>query len=58
MGRFSVHPSFQSKEVGLKLLELVEKLALTEKMEELALDTAEGERHLIKYYGKKGYRFY
>lgn len=57
IGQFGVHPSYQSMGVGRKLLELAEETATKEGVEELALDTAEGASHLIKYYGDKGYRF-
>ncbi|ENQ3077249.1 GNAT family N-acetyltransferase [Bacillus cereus] len=57
IGQFGIHPSYQSMGIGRKLIELVEELAIKEGIEELALDTAEGASHLIKYYGDKGYRF-
>lgn len=57
IGQFGVHPSYQSKGVGRRLLELVEVLATKDGVEELALDTAEGASHLIQFYGNKGYRF-
>ncbi|PEE40886.1 GNAT family N-acetyltransferase [Bacillus pseudomycoides] len=57
IGQFGIHPSYQSMGIGRKLIELVEEFAIKEGIEELALDTAEGASHLIKYYSDKGYRF-
>ena len=56
-GQFAVLPNLQRRGIGSKLLDLVEKQAEMEGVEELALDTAEGAAHLIKLYEKRGYRF-
>lgn len=56
-GQFGVLPKFQSTGIGSALIELIEKKAADEGVEELALDTAEQAIHLINYYSKRGYRF-
>jgi GNAT superfamily N-acetyltransferase len=56
-GQFAVEPSLQSKGLGTYLLEHVEQYAREQKIEELALDTAENASHLVNYYSSKGYRF-
>lgn len=55
-GQFGVDPDLQKSGIGSLLLDEVEKLAKKDKAEEIALDTAEGAAHLIKYYGNRGYR--
>lgn len=39
------------------LIRRVEELAVQDGAAELALDTAEGAHHLIRYYSARGYRF-
>lgn len=56
-GQFAVHPRYQKRGIGEVLLQAVEELARRDTAGELALDTAEGAEHLIRYYSKKGYRF-
>jgi hypothetical protein len=43
--------------VGSSLLELVEGIATDIGLRELALNTADGADHLIRFYGRRGYRF-
>ena len=56
-GQFAVHPDLQSNGIGNFLMDLIENKARSLGAEEIALDTAEGALHLIKYYKKRGYRF-
>lgn len=56
-GQFAVEPKYQQAGVGGLLLTHVEKLAAEQMAKELALDTAEGAAHLIRFYTKRGYRF-
>lgn len=55
-GQFAVLPEFQGQGTGQALLRHVEQLAASEGAQELALDTAEGASHLIRWYQKRGYR--
>lgn len=55
-GQFAVRPDFQRQGIGQALLRHVEQLAAAEGARELALDTAEGAAHLIRWYQKRGYR--
>ena len=54
-GQFAIDPAFQKLGLGHKLLRLVEQHAFESGAENLALDTAEGARHLVEYYEKRGY---
>ena len=56
-GQFAVDPEFQSMGIGSMLLGLVENKARKENAKHIALDTAEGAKHLIKYYERRGYKF-
>ncbi len=56
-GQFAVTPELQQAGIGLTLLKEVERKALQDGAEELALDTAETAFHLIAFYKKRGYRF-
>lgn len=56
-GQFAVDPELQQNGLGSQLLKRVEKLAVTNGLKELALDTSEQAPHLIEYYEKRGYRF-
>ena len=56
-GQFAVEPELQRGGVGSRLVELVEQMAQNDGAAELALDTAEGATHLIRFYEKRGYRF-
>jgi GNAT superfamily N-acetyltransferase len=55
-GQFGILPHYQSRGLGSRLLEAVERMAVDDKAEELALDTADQAEHLIQYYEKRGYR--
>ena len=55
-GQFGVRPDLQGGGLGSRLLELVEEMARKRSAAELALDTAEGARHLVDWYGRRGYR--
>lgn len=55
-GQFAVAPRMQSRGIGKRLLEHVENHARSEGATELALDTAQGARHLIQWYQRLGYR--
>lgn len=56
-GQFAVRPDLQSKGLGGKLIALMENEAAAHGASELALDTAEGAVHLIRWYEKLGFRF-
>ena len=56
-GQFAVDPEFQGGGIGAALLNTVEQAARTGKVRELALDTAEGAKHLRSFYERRGYRF-
>ena len=56
-GQFTVEPVLQGCGVGSRLVEMVERMAVEHGAAELALDTAEGAGHLIRFYAKRGYRF-
>jgi GNAT superfamily N-acetyltransferase len=55
-GQFGVEPEYQSYGIGSRLIDEAEKIALEDKAEEIAIDTAEGAAELISFYEKKGYR--
>lgn len=57
IGQFAVDPTLQRLGIGERLLMMAEEVALHDGVRELALDTAEGATHLIKYYQKRGFRF-
>ena len=56
-GQFAVRPDLQGKGLGRRLMETVEQEAIDGGALELALDTAEGALHLIRWYERLGYRF-
>ena len=56
-GQFAVDPPFQKLGLGGQLIDLVEKIAMSDNAKEIAIDTAEGASELIDYYKKRGYRF-
>ena len=56
-GQFAVHPLYQRRGIGSRLLNLVESRAKEKGVQELALNTSEHAHHLIAMYEKKGYRF-
>ena len=52
-----VLPEYQNKGIGSLMMDIIETRAKKEGAIEIALDTAEGAAHLIRYYKKRGYRF-
>ncbi len=54
--QFAVHPDYQKRGIGSKLMGIAEERAYALGADELALDTAEGAVHLRKIYEKRGYR--
>jgi GNAT superfamily N-acetyltransferase len=55
-GQFAVLPEMQKLGIGGMLVELIESVALSDKKEEIACDTAEGATNLIEYYTRRGYQ--
>jgi GNAT superfamily N-acetyltransferase len=53
--QFAVEPGLQGHGLGSKLLRHVEERARERGAKEIALDTAEGAEHLVRYYGARGY---
>ncbi|GAA5131560.1 GNAT family N-acetyltransferase [Luteolibacter yonseiensis] len=56
-GQFAVRTDLQGRGLGGKLITLMENEASALGASELALDTAEGAHHLIRWYEKLGFRF-
>ena len=56
-GQFAVRPDLQGKGLGGRLVAVMEAEAAARGASELALDTAEGALHLIRWYEKLGFRF-
>lgn len=56
-GQFCVLPEYQKKGIGNFMMDLAESKAKELGAVEIALDTAEGAKHLIEYYERRGYRF-
>ena len=57
VGQFAVDPAFQRSGLGTALLTCLESRARTLGARHLAMDTAEGASHLIRYYARLGYGF-
>lgn len=57
LGQMGVHPDWQRKGVGLKLINHAEHLAKISRVPKIGLDTSEKATHLIKWYNKLGYKF-
>ncbi len=55
-GQYAVSPALQRQGIGARMLSRIEQDALSRGAVELALDTAEGATHLIRWYQKHGYR--
>lgn len=56
-GQFAVRADIQGQGLGGRLIALLESEAATRGARELALDTADGAVHLIRWYEKLGFRF-
>lgn len=57
IGQFAVLPKYQGLGIGDMMMDIIENQArLLNGIEELALDTAEGAEHLIRYYKSRDYR--
>jgi GNAT superfamily N-acetyltransferase len=56
-GQFAVKPELQGEGLGSRLIGMLETEASSRGATELALDTAEGALHLIRWYEKRGFRF-
>jgi len=52
-----VEPQVQSRGIGSRLLDHVERRAKALGAAELSCDTAEPAKHLIEFYNRRGYRF-
>lgn len=53
--QFAVEPALQGTGLGSRLLRHVEEQARARGATEIALDTAEGATHLVRYYASRGY---
>jgi GNAT superfamily N-acetyltransferase len=53
--QFAVEPGLQGTGLGSRLLRHVEEQARGRGATEIALDTAEGATHLVRYYAARGY---
>ncbi len=56
-GQFAVRPDLQGTGLGSQLLDQVESIAMSERVSELCLNTAEPATELREYYTRRGYRF-
>jgi GNAT superfamily N-acetyltransferase len=56
LSQFAIAPEFQRRGYGSDLLSFAESRAFELGAREVAVDTAEGARHLIDYYSARGYR--
>lgn len=54
--QFAVLPKMQGSGLGSALLTRAEQFVFDQEATEVAIDTAEGARHLIDFYSKRGYR--
>ena len=55
-GQFAVEPALQRSGIGTRLVGYVEAAARTAGCTALALDTAEGATHLVRWYERLGFR--
>ncbi len=55
-GQFAVRPDLARNGLGTRLMSVIEESALQHGATELALDTAEGATHLIRWYERLGFR--
>lgn len=56
LNQFAVDPEYQNRGLGQMLLDKIEERAREEGAPDIGLDTAEGAKHLIQYYTKRGYK--
>jgi GNAT superfamily N-acetyltransferase len=56
VSQFAVEPELQRQGFGGRLLDFAERRARTLGAAEVAVDTAEGAAHLIRFYSTRGYR--
>ncbi|MDZ4404312.1 bifunctional GNAT family N-acetyltransferase/class I SAM-dependent methyltransferase [Prosthecobacter sp.] len=56
-GQFAVRPDLQRNGLGARLMRVIERRAFQHGATELALDTAEGATHLVRWYERLGFRF-
>ena len=56
-GQFGVEPTYQRSGIGSLLMDTIEYTAKDKGALALALDTAEGATHLIRWYESRGYTF-
>lgn len=56
LAQFAVSPDLQAQGLGGRLMDFVEQRALETGAQEIALDTAEPAKHLVEWYGRRGYR--
>jgi GNAT superfamily N-acetyltransferase len=54
-GQFGVEPAWQRQGIGSMLLEAIEATTIALGITNLALDTAEGARHLVDLYSRRGF---
>ena len=54
--QFAVEPALRRRGIGAAMMDVVEGAAAACGAAEIALDTAEGAAHLIRYYERRGYR--
>jgi GNAT superfamily N-acetyltransferase len=57
ISQFAVAPRYRRLGIGSMIMDFIEKKALADGANEVALDTSEKAGHLINYYSKRGYRF-
>jgi GNAT superfamily N-acetyltransferase len=57
LGQFAVEPAFQRSGLGTALLKCLEARAQALGAKHVAMDTAEGASHLVRYYQRLGYAF-
>jgi ribosomal protein S18 acetylase RimI-like enzyme len=55
INQFAVEPELQGRGIGGLLLERIEQRAREEGAPDIGLDTADGAKHLIDFYRKRGY---
>lgn len=55
--QFGVEPTLQRQGIGSKLMDAIERRAAEKGFHDMALHTAEGAEHLIRWYTSRGYGF-